>query len=472
VALVLGACGSRHPIGGDAGMPSKGDAGIDGAVLDAAIDAATIDATVLDAAAGPITVHLLGRQASGTGPHAGVPVLFYGPDGVLAARTTTDALGIARGNVTEGSSVTIVEQAERQLTTIAGVAPGDELSVGDVGFWDPPLRHTAITLPSGPDAGDRYGISGPCASSGLSASPVTTTLWACAPTSGPILATAFEVSDFGTAQLRGYLFAPQVALEDGGTPTITGTWLPPITFDVDVTGLPLDVHGGTFNTSRFVAGQRLYLSQSGTVAMGNGAFTGQFLQAGGGDGLLTELGLDHVDTSPGRHVILEYRTGMPASLAGDLSNDVISRPLDVQWIEGDLAPGGPTGVTGGSWTMTGAGDYDGIVVQAEVMTPAYDLTQWTVVLPPVAAGTSQFQFPRLPSDLLAVWANQTVAGFTMMTADTAAASYAEFRRDAAPELPWQWIRAPVTPSKVRVGISYGAPSAFAGHGVRGGARAR
>jgi len=442
-------CGSSSGGSDDARPPI--DAAGDGAPIDAApLDGGPLDGAPPDAMPAPVTVHVLGRTSAGPAP--GVPVLFHDSGGLLVGRTTTDALGTATGVVPDSGSITVVEAGPRFLTTIAGVSPGDDLLVGDIGTWDPPLRTTSVAVPSGPDPGDQYVVWGPCALSGFSATPVSVTLWSCAPTSGPVIAGAYRIGTGNSAMLRGYLYDPEVSLAPGGTATLAGPWLPPIAFEIDVTGVPIDVAGGTFNLTRYAGGHQLYLFQSGSITWTNGR--SQIQVAGGGEGAVTEIGLEYEGTSPGRSTILEYRAGAPTSLTEDIAADAISRPLDVMIREGELTPGGPRSITGCDWTMPGAGDYDGFVVQVEAADPSFTVTRWTVVLPPAAAGPVQVQLPRLPDDLVPVWAGLAWQGARVRAVDTPAPSYAAFRRDAEPEQAWSWMRTPVAASKVRIAATY------------------
>jgi hypothetical protein len=77
------------------------------------------------------------------------------------------------------------------------------------------------------------------------------------------------------------------------------------------------------------------------------------------------------------------------------------------------------------------------------------LTPWTAVLP---AGTLQYRLPRLPPDLIDVWANHTLYTFDVNTVDAPATSYAEFRHDAEPQSRVSWMLAPTAPGKVRLGF--------------------
>jgi hypothetical protein len=439
-------------IGCGGGLPADPDAAPDAAIADAAIADAVPDA-MPDAMPASVVVHVRGR--AGAGPSAGVPVLFHDPAGALVGRTTTDAQGVASGVVAAGGSITVVEAGPRLLTTIAGVEPGDDLEVGDVGTWDPPLRATSIVVPSGPDASDQYVAWGPCALSGFSSTTtVPVTLWGCAPASGPVIAAAYKVLAGGQlGGLSGFVYAPQVALVDGGTASIAGPWSPPIPFTLAVAGLPADSGGGNVDLVRYGGGRQLYQYQSGSIAW-TGSYAGTIQVAGGGDGVLVALGVDHGGNSPGHTAILDYRPGAPTSWTADVAAALITRPLDVVEEVGELAPGGPTGPTGVRWTMSGAGDHDGIVVRDEVVDANYDITRWTFVLPPAAAGARAYTYPALPPDLIPLWADRTTQFFTISAVETPAASYAAFRRDAEPQWVWQWMGAPTADRQVRIATTY------------------
>ena len=72
-------------------------------------------------------------------------------------------------------------------------------------------------------------------------------------------------------------------------------------------------------------------------------------------------------------------------------------------------------------------------------------------MPPRPIGTNQMLLPRLPPDLVAVWADGQASHWDVWAVDSVASSYAEFRREAEPELPWQWRRwKPTVPGKTRI----------------------
>lgn len=465
MVVAIGGCGEKQRAGSgndalipdDATAEPPGDAPAD--VTDGPADAATEPPQDgPDVPPAPVTVHVMGRGT--VGPRAGLPVLFHAPDGTLSGRTETDAQGDASGTVGNGGSVTVVEPGlgglQTHLTTIVGVTGGEAYTIGEVGFLLPPIGHLSITVPPAPGDIDRYQLSAPCLSSDFLPSPVDTITWSCVPSVGSVLVAGYRRRGTIGLTLRGFLFATNVALQDGGTPTLTGTWQPAIDFLIDVT-MPPDILGGLFVFRRVFDGGWSNPIHTGTLQWAGGALTMSIPLPGGGDGALTELAFDRAGpVAQSRNVILEYRTGEPTTLTGDISSDLISQPLDVQWVRGEMFPGGPRGIRAARWTMSGSGDHDGIVLEMGVVNPAFDQFKWKVVLPPGPAGLTEYALPRLPPDLVELWANNEIDELQVMVADTPATSYAEFRRDAVTESDWSWMRAPTQPRKVRIGTHTGS----------------
>jgi hypothetical protein len=61
-------------------------------------------------------------------PLADLAVVFHDADGEVLGQTTTDADGVASGEVAEGGMVTVIGGTTR--LTVAGVEPGDDLVLG------------------------------------------------------------------------------------------------------------------------------------------------------------------------------------------------------------------------------------------------------------------------------------------------------------------------------------------------------
>jgi hypothetical protein len=177
-----------------------------------------------------------------------------------------------------------------------------------------------------------------------------------------------------------------------------------------------------------------------------------FLHPTGGDGLLTHLLFGRWDPPHGVHEILDYRVPPETSLETDVSADLVARPTGPVLIRGELVPGGPLEIVGMSWDMGEGPGVDGMVMQIKKSvgdgTPSF---QWTVVMPPSPTGRNEVRFPRLPADLVPVWAGIMNSERTIWAVDTPATSYDAFRRDAEPQLEWRWRWwLPSAPGKVKI----------------------
>jgi hypothetical protein len=387
-------------------------------------------------AVGPLAVHAHGRRFERT--VAGIHVLSYAKGGDLIARTVTDASGDAAIAAHRGGAITVVEVAARRITTIFKVAPGDALFVGDVGGWDSDFAHTSITVPALPP-GENAKVEGPCVLSSFFEVPLIDALvfGGCQMTTRPILASRSLVDPPYT--LTAYLFDPSVAVVPGGSAALDGAWAPAVPFHLSLTGVPSE--WVDFSLHRTLGGERIYLFQTGTAFAADHALDITYPQALAGDGTTTKVGISFPDLPGGHVTILEHVTTAATSHTADVSDDFFVRPVDVSLAIGDHGP------TGASWQLEGTDDADGVVSQIYVYGEEHQ-TAWTAIVPP---RREQFHLPRLPADLRALWEDQEIGSFYLMTVDTPAPSYRVFRRDAEPELPWEWMRAPLAPGKVRIG---------------------
>jgi hypothetical protein len=263
--------------------------------------------------------------------------------------------------------------------------------------------------------------------------------------------TPVVAEDFGpgSGPLRGWLYG-QVTLAPGGTATLDGTWSAPVPFQIALTGIPPTVGSADINVTRYAGPQAIYTHQTGSLPVTGGTLTTTLLQTSAGDGIVTEF---HFQDSFGhRNDVLEYRNTAATSLVGDVTADLISQPFDVTQTMGELYPGGPQGITGAQWTMSGSGDYDGFAVDFLAVDGDFTEYHWTVVAPPGPTGAIELRLPPLPADLAPLWAARMLEGLTVLAADTGATSYAEFRRDAAPlAMPWNFMLSPTRPVKIRLG---------------------
>jgi hypothetical protein len=432
----------------DEGSPADGSGPVTADASEAADASSSADASAPDAGAEAVTVHFLGR---GLGPSPGVQVLFHGRDGILVGRTTTDAKGAASGNVPEGGSVTVVEVGSRRFTTTFGVEPGDDLMVGDLRPYLFPIQPATLSLPSGPEAENRYVALGPCGDGNGKSSPISVFLYANCRLPQPMVAIAFRP---GSTLETGFIYDPMVNIEPGGTASIDGAWAPPISFTFRLTGIPAEIPAENvyLSVGRYAAGRLLFRSDDKPTAVVGGEVNESFEQASGGDGTLTTLELARL--TGGRWFVVEYRDSVAENLEGNLAPDLIPMAEDRAVIEGQLDPEGPTGIVGVTFNMPKAGAYDGIVAEViRVDAVTYnELYRWTIVSPPPSERSATLRFPDLPADLLPVWEQEesSYAWFFVTAADTQARSYADFRRDAEPNHPWNWMYAPAAPARIRI----------------------
>lgn len=400
---------------------------------------------------GEVTVQVYGRTGSGIRSLSGFPVLFHTPSGALLSRSTTDASGRARGFAVRGGAVTIVERGSRILTTIFDVAPGDALTVGDVGSWGPALLGTAtVEVPLSPNSpDDEYDIQGPCTqgnSGDDSSDPPTSVpvqLWPACPATRPTVAISYQ-SNFQA--MTGYLYDPAASFIPGRTTMLNGAWLPPGTFDLALTGVPGDVG---LRVHRFLVGQLIFQFMTSTFLVRDGSFAEQFRRdAIVGDGTMTTILFGWGGGAGGFNSIQEYHAGQTVALTADVSADLIARPVDEVAAIGQLSPHGPNVPVGGSWRLVGNNTADGMIAQLRARDHNLNAeSTWTAVLPP---GTLQYRLPRLPEDLVDLWTG-VPSLLRVVNVDSPATSYDEFRPSAEPDhvLRSSWARP--TPGKVRLG---------------------
>jgi CARDB len=404
------------------------------------------------AAAAEVTVRLLGRPFIGD-PEPGQPVLAHGPDGSLAARVATDASGTAQIAVPAGGSMTVVELESRHITTFYDVETGDVLTVGEstriefLGFA------TVIVPPSSPE--NFIAINGPCASSTENRtedSLEVALISGCGTGPQPLMAELHET--VFNRSLIGYLFDPEVDLVPGGTVAMDGDWLPPLTFPVDITGFPDDAVNATLTFARLLGLQEVSRWQGTgvgeTLTFADGRMVGSILHAVAGEGLLADIRFSSSTGFPPRiNRILDYRLTELDAQVSDVSEDMVTVATATNLLQGELEPGGPQDVVGVAWDMHDGATVDGMVIRIKKQIPDVTDFAWTVVLPPRPIGSHELTLPRLPSDLVAVWAGGVILDWRASAVDSAATSYAEFRPDAEPQhlVDFQ----PTTPGKVLIG---------------------
>jgi hypothetical protein len=121
--LVAAACGGETAV-----------SVVDGAVNTMEVDAARVPPDALPRGTVEVTVF---EEFEGV-PLEGATVVFLEPDGSLANRVLTDALGRASAELTSGGSVTAISfDVSTRLVTIVGVEAGDHLVIGHAPEPDP-----------------------------------------------------------------------------------------------------------------------------------------------------------------------------------------------------------------------------------------------------------------------------------------------------------------------------------------------
>jgi hypothetical protein len=116
-------------------------------------------------------------------PAPNITIVFQAPDGTLIADLKTDGGGVAKADMPDGGSVSVirsvlVEEIERQVVyTYVGVKPLDNLVFGRGTLLDPAEVNVTVNVP--PDAGN-VTIKTPCGQGAGAAPTVTLTLTGCA----------------------------------------------------------------------------------------------------------------------------------------------------------------------------------------------------------------------------------------------------------------------------------------------------
>ncbi|MEZ4368092.1 MAG: hypothetical protein R2939_17695 [Kofleriaceae bacterium] len=202
----------------------------------------TPDATAL----GEVTMTL---EEDGA-PRVGVPVLFYQPDGSLAAEVDTDATGQAAADLLPGGSVVLVDLgltaavaggSGAPAVAYVGVQPGDQLrfapSSGGPGS-------VTTTLTSATFAGaDQYRFELGCGPTQSSATPSATFTNISCPASTSVAVLAFQA---GT--LVASVYAPTVTL--AAAVAVPGAFVAPETVTVTATGLSPALTGAEIEAYR------------------------------------------------------------------------------------------------------------------------------------------------------------------------------------------------------------------------------
>ena len=339
-------------------------------------DAGSVDATSFDGAGeGGATVTVRVRSLDGSGaPDPTATVFFVDPDGTVATQGQPDAAGAATGTMVPGGSVTVAWQGPpATLRTIFAVDDGDTLIFGP----DDIARDQAVTieLPVRPGA-TQYSITGSCmAGSATQPTLVATFSRACGSTR-PLLAEARSPGRID------YLSAPAVTPVDGGRITLTGAWAAATTASVDFVGLPATTPGLVIERHLYAGGGHAHVAFVVNPPVIAGATTATF-GAPPGFGDTTALRVSYDDpTAAGELILVAYRPS--ASEAAPI--DVTSSIPDV----GEVTQTDRTL----SWTLSGGGDVDAVVIDTIETARGVAQRAWTVVAPPTVTSVA---LPVLPA---------------------------------------------------------------------------
>lgn len=349
-------------------------------------------------------------------PIVGAPVVFHRPDGSVQEVAATDASGQATAVITEGALVTVgTTSADRWvLTTIARVAPGDDLvladapgtpftGIGDVTFSDAVEGASSYRVDAactGVFADEGYVASLPIWLAGCGASLDAVAL-ARAP-GGVLLAfaTAVDVPITGTAPSQTASVALGAWRTDFGTLTVDATNAPAGSEFLYTTLAPRRA-GRVFSQSGSGAAAAVTAGGSASLAL---TYPGSFAASARVAALLY---FDTSGVSDGTAGIVLRAAPLPGSVTIDLSADLPPRLTGAAIVETD-------GTFATSWRQAAADPgLDGTILRTQ-WSAANGEHLWRVVVPP---GTTSFALPPLPAELAA---HAPIAGAGPATLDVTA----------------------------------------------------
>ncbi len=388
LALIIAACSDDPPPFGDGGADGPG-------AVDARDDGG--------GGQGPVTVHVTTRDGSGL-PDLGATVFFAAADGTFIGMTTPDATGLATGVVADGGSVTVRHGGGGVPSwwTVTDVAIGDELWFGDPARQGAGQMTATVPVASG---AIRYEVRGPCASSVQAATTtIVVTLAPGCSTTRPLLA----VAERGALPSQ-YIVVPAATPVDGATLAIVGPWTDGVGgVTASVTGIPV---GATSirATGTIFADDRAVVAVPATQTPGDPLGLTFVRPAGFDDGMSVSLSFN----TTGSYFVTRYVAPVPAT---PVAIDATPRLPAISGAAGDA--------TGVSWTLTGPGAADGILVFTEQLGEKGEVTStWRFVTPP---DRTRLVYPRVPDapfggyDSMLVLDVDIVAGYDGFRPDAAA----------------------------------------------------
>ncbi|MEZ4366253.1 MAG: hypothetical protein R2939_08175 [Kofleriaceae bacterium] len=366
-AVVLAGCGPLVVEPSDAAGTDGG--GVDGALI------------------GAIEVTVSTGDVADT-PAIGATVVFLGPDGAELDTQATDGNGHASATVPLGASVTVVRvRADgADLTTILGVAPGDDLAFGalreDAGIPRGPMSFP-YTAYGGMPAATGYGFYTAC----TTYTPVLVGPNLPHPELDSRCPGTFEMLlvAFGTQPTR-YVYAPAVPFSDGGAYTFPNTWTPMTELSVSYTQTPFDILSELRTTAGPVLDGRVRFAPGITTdpIAANHAVTLHVPQIGEGIQVATTLRRGEVQGSQ-----LVVTRGVLSTSYGINLGDAM-----LPWLSAPIFDVGSATVT---WTRDGSGADAAVVVDASYARSSGGQSYtWRVIAP---GGATQIALPTLPASV-------------------------------------------------------------------------
>jgi hypothetical protein len=369
-------------------VKNPGAGGVDGAPGDGGDDT---DAAV----PGPVTVTVYSHNGLYQ-PKAGVPVVFFQPDGTALATETTDADGVASADLLPGGAVIAFDGidppagASGQLAwAVVGLKPGDHIPLGGGHYSGEPTESMTIQLPAMPES-TLFAVITPC---GYFESGTR-----------DVVVQFYDWCDDSPTDIIGYTFVGEdrlvvtdddITIDGGTTHPVSGDWGNTATPDVTVEGLDeVAAMAATWPTGR-VGAHGLRVSPPGPVGdpfedVTGDSLTQTPLKVPQPDFVLLDLLFRNVQQPLGTQEILQWREG-----DGDVDPVIVDlAELELPWV-GSPVYDPTTRVLG--WPQVGEGDWDATYLDVFWYAGGKGgpSGEWRVMGPP---GVHQVVLPPVPEE--------------------------------------------------------------------------
>jgi hypothetical protein len=375
-----GACG-----GGNDTLPDGPPSTIDGEPLP--VDAVPV---------GPVTVTTRTRCCTGTsgGLVEGIDVILIDADGVARDPVATDADGVARfEDVARGAAVTAIYPAgelnNTELVTVLGVAPNDEIELGEQFFTESAgtAGEVAISWPAFKGAVNFY-VTDPCGpryAGNVTTAVVQVHEWC-----------QVDVADIRVVALDGsYRALASAWLDDAayvpGAALALAEWTPVIDVTATATGVPASADAEILLWLRSTSAPGSAFYASSYVDQVDG--TGEAVLPLPADGARIAASVDV------RHARGGFGRQEHSAVVGGSATAAAIAVRELPWVGEttvDLA------ARTASWDQDGTAAYDGAVVDASYFKPDVDGGEggisygWKVLIP---AGVTSWAWDEVPKAL-------------------------------------------------------------------------